>query len=106
RRDGLLTRGDLRVLIRRVLPTTATVGRILSAVAEGAVPLVGVGLGVTLGLPGISVLAVPLIRVSRRVGLLVALLLVALVSVSLVALVPVSGSGVPRGALRPLAART
>ena len=56
-------------------------------------------------LPGVPVLAVPLVRVGRSAGLLVALLLVMLRAVTLVALVRAPGSGGTRGAFEPLAAR-
>src|SRR6185437_2655440 len=87
RRDGLLARGGLRILLR-VVPASAAVASVLRAVAEGAVPLVRVRRGVALGrviLPGVAVLAVPLVRVGRSVRFLIALVAVALVTVLLVA---------------------
>src|SRR6185437_9101860 len=87
RRDGLLARGGLRILLR-VVPASAAVASVLRAVAEGAVPLVRVRRGVALGrviLPGVAVLAVPLVRVGRSVRFLIALVAIALVPVLLVA---------------------
>ena len=70
----------------RVVPAPAAVGVVLPAVAEGAVPLVRVRAGVTLGrviLPGV---AVSLLRIGRSVRFLIAL-----VAVTLVAVLPVAG---------------
>src|SRR6185312_10269237 len=87
RRDGLLARGGLLILLR-VVPASAAVTHCRRAVAEGAIPLVRVRRGVPLGrviLPGVAVLAVPLARVGRSVRFLVTLVAVALVAVLLVA---------------------
>ena len=90
-----------------VLAATTAVGLLLPGVAERAVPLVRIGLGVTLGLvvlAAVAVFAVPLIRVSRGAGLLVSLLRVRLVPVALVGLIRVPGLGVGAAALVSLAA--
>ena len=70
----------------RVVPAPAAVGVVLPAVAEGAVPLVRVRAGVTLGrvvLPGV---AVSLLWIGRSVRFLIAL-----VAVALIAVLPVAG---------------